>query len=240
MGFANTIGFWAFLALIPLIILYLRRPKPKDQVIPSLMFILQNKKTSKRSAFLQRLITNLLLLLHLLALIGLAFAMAEPFVTLPYDKTLENTVIVLDASASMQAVDGGNDRFSKAISKAKGALSGRNSIILATNIPLILLEDEDSSLARDLLSSLEPKATSTNLGDAMLLAKDILGERPGKISVISDFSNVDGPDLLVVKRTLTSDEVVVEFIDVSNDAENAGITGLEVKKTFYQSICEEL
>ncbi|MBL7056165.1 BatA and WFA domain-containing protein [Candidatus Woesearchaeota archaeon] len=228
--YLNSIGKWALLALIPFIILYLRKPKPQDRIIPSLMFILQDKKQSKRSAIFRRFIANFLFFLQLLALIGLVYAVMEPSFKVPYDVSLENTIIVLDASASMQAEDGGKTRFEEAIKEANKVLSGRNSIILAEHIPLVVLEEEDISVAADILGSLKPKATITNLGDAMLLAKDMLGERPGRIVVISDFNSVDGSDLLVVKRTLSSEEIIINFIDVSNDAENAGITSLDLRK----------
>jgi hypothetical protein len=229
MGFSNIVGLFALLSLIPFIILYLRKPKPQDRIIPSLMFILQDKKTSKRYKLLRKFLTNLLFFIQLLVLMGLSVALAQPFMKVPYDVSLENTVIVLDASASMQAREG-SSRFEEGIKEAKKALSGKNSIILAEHIPLIILEDEDSKVAEDILGNLGPKATTTNLGDAMLLAKDILGERAGRIVVISDFSNVDGPDLLVVKRSLSSEEIIISFIDVSNNAENAGIINVEVKK----------
>ena len=48
MGFSNQLGLWALLSLIPFIILYLRKPKPVDRIIPSLMFMLQNRKTSNK------------------------------------------------------------------------------------------------------------------------------------------------------------------------------------------------
>jgi hypothetical protein len=229
MPFANTLGLIALASLIPFIILYLRKPRPQDRVIPSLMFILQNKKTSKQADFLRKFLTNLLFFIQLLALIGLSIAVAEPYITIPYDVSLENTVIIIDVSASMQALEG-SSRFDNAIKEAKKALSGRNSIIIAENIPLIVLEDEESETASDILGNLKPKATTTNLGDSMLLAKDILQDRPGRIVVISDFSNVNVDDLLVVKRTLSSEEVVVNFVDVSNNAENAGIIGMDVGK----------
>ena len=230
MAFLNQIGLWALLSLIPFIILYLRRPKPTDRVIPSLMFIIQDKKTSKRYDFLQKFLTNLLFFIQLLTLIGLAIAIAEPSIKANYDVSLENTIIVLDVSGSMQADEGGKTRFEKAVKEAKKVLSGKNSIILAEHIPLVILEDENEKVAADILGNINAKATTTNLGDAMLMAKDILGERPGRIVIISDFNNVDGPDLLVVKRTLSSDEIVVNFIDVSNNAENAGIIRMEVNK----------
>jgi hypothetical protein len=227
--FENTIGLWALLSLVPFIILYLRRPRPQDRVVPSLMFLIKDRKKSQKYSFLRRLMNNFLFFLQLLALLLLSVSVAAPYIRLPYDATLENTVIVLDASASMQAKDG-ISRFDKALKEAKKALSGKNSIILAENMPLIVLEDESTPLAMDLLSKLKPKATTTNLGDAMLLAKDILGERPGRVVVISDFSNVDGPDLLVVKKTLAAENIVVDFIDVSNKVENIGITKIDATK----------
>ena len=230
MAFENTAGFLALLSLIPFIILYLRRPKPQDRIIPSLMFILQNKKTSRQSDLLRKFLTNLLFFIQLLALIALSIAAAEPVAKVPYDVSLENTVVVLDASASMQAEEGGKTRFDMALGEAKSKLSGKNSIILAENIALIILEDEDEKTAASILDTITPKATTTNLGDAMLLAKDILQDRPGRIAVISDFNNVDGPDLLAVKKAIGSDEIIVDFADVSNDAENAGIVNMDVNK----------
>jgi len=227
--FENQIGLWALLSLVPFIIIYLRRPRPQDKVIPSLMFLIKDKKTSQKYSFFRKLIHNLLFLLQLLALLLLSVSVAAPFVRVPYDVTLENTVLIIDSSGSMQAEEKGM-RFEKAIKEAKKVLSGKNSIILAENIPLIALEDESTDVALDILSKLKPKATTTNLGDAMLLAKDILGERPGRVVVISDFSNIDGPDLLVVKKTLTTEDIIVDFVDVSNKVNNIGITKLDVTK----------
>jgi hypothetical protein len=230
MGFANNIGLWALLSLIPFIILYLRKPRPQDRIIPSLMFILQNKKTSQKNDFFQKFLTNILFFLQLLALIGLSLAVAEPFAKIPYDVSLENTVLILDASASMQTMDGSQSRFENAINKAKGVLSGKNSIILAENIPLLIIEEEDQKTALSIIETLIPKATTTNLGDALLLGKDILGDKTGRIVVISDFNSIDGPDLLAVKKAVTSEDILVSLIDVSGEAKNVGIIEMEVKK----------
>src|SRR3990167_10375061 len=122
MPFVNKLGLLALLSLIPFIILYLRRPKPQDRVIPSLMFILQNRKTSTKNSFLRTFLMNLLFFIQLLALIGLSISVAQPYIKIPYDITLENTIIILDASASMQAEDGGKMRFEQAVREAKSVL----------------------------------------------------------------------------------------------------------------------
>ena len=230
LPFHRPLGLWALAAVAVFIILYLRRPKPQDKIIPSLMFIIQENKRSKQYSFFQKLMTNLLFLLQLLSILGLALVAAAPSVKLKYDTTLENTVIILDVSASMQAKEKEVSRFGNALEQAKKAVSGKNSIILADNTPLIALESENSEIALDVLSRIKPKATATNLGDALLLAKDILGDKPGRIIVFSDFLPTEGPDIGVVKTTILSEDKLVDFVDVSNSAKNVGIIKLEVTK----------
>ncbi len=228
--FQRPLGLLALITVAVFIILYLRRPKPQEKIIPSLMFILQDKKRSKQYSFFQKLMTNLLFLLQLLSILGLSLIAAAPFVKLKYDTTLENTVIILDVSASMQAKEKSLSRFDNALEQAKKVVSGRNSIIMAENAPLIVLENENSDIALDVLSKIKPRATTTNLGDALLLAKDILGDKPGRIIAFSDFIATEGPDIEVVRSALASEDKIVDFVDVSNKAKNVGIIKLEVTK----------
>src|SRR3989344_219900 len=212
LPFQRPFGLWALAAVAVFLILYLRRPKPQDKIIPSLMFIMQDNKKSKQFSFFQKLMTNLLFLLQLLIILGLALVAAAPYVKLKYDTTLENTVVILDSSASMQAKEKTASRFDRALEGAKGALSGKNTIILAENIPLIVLENENTDVALDVLSKVRPKATTTNIGDSLLLAKDILGEKPGRIVVFSDFISTEGPDVSVVKAKLSSEAKLVDVV----------------------------
>ncbi len=230
MYLGSTVGLLAFLSLIPFIILYLRKPKPKDEVIPSLMFLMQENQRSKSYSFLQRFTANMLFFLQLAILCILSIAIAVPFVSIPYDVTKENTIIILDASASMQTIENGETRFEKALDEAKKYFSGRNTIILAENNPIIVLEEEGNELAIDVLGKLQPRATSTNLGDALLLAKDILGEKPGRVVIISDFIMTEGPDVQVIKTLLTAQDKVVDFVDVSSITPNTGIIKLDIGK----------
>src|SRR3989344_8293840 len=220
LPFARPLGLLALIGLAIFVILYLRRPKPQDKIIPSLMFIMQENKRSKQYSFFQKLMTNILFLLQLLSILGLALVAAAPFVKLKYDVTLENTVIILDVSASMQSKENGVSRFDGALEQAKKVVSGRNSIIMAENLPLIVLENENTEIALDVLSKIKPRATTTNLGDALLLAKDILADKPGRIIVLSDFLSTEGPDISVVRTELSSEDKIVDFVDASNNAKN--------------------
>ncbi|HLG29637.1 MAG TPA: BatA domain-containing protein, partial [Candidatus Brocadiales bacterium] len=68
LPFHRPIGLLALIAVAVFVILYLRRPKPQDKIIPSLMFIMQDNKRSRQYSFLQKLMTNLLFLLQLLSI----------------------------------------------------------------------------------------------------------------------------------------------------------------------------
>jgi len=230
MGFNNLAGLYALFAVIPFILIYLIRPKSFERVIPSLMFIMQERNKFRKASFLQKLLRNLLFIIQLLIILFLAISVASPYLEIPHTVMVRNNIIVLDVSASMGTKDGISTRFARAISKAKDNLGMRDTIILAESTPIIILEEGSSGEALGLLDKLTPKATTTNLGDAILLASDLLGEKKGVVTVISDFIATEGSDLLMAKRELTSKGNSVNFIDVRNEAENIGITDLIVDK----------
>src|SRR3989338_4129126 len=135
-GFTNPIGWIAFASLIPLIILYLIRPKPKEMEIPSLMFFIKASSTSKERSFFRRFVKDWLFLLQLLILILLSLSIVSPFLTVKKDVASSNVVLVIDASASSQVKDSGT-RFKRAIENADEYLGKKTSIIIAKGNSLI-------------------------------------------------------------------------------------------------------
>ncbi len=230
--FGSVTGFIAFLSVLALIIIYLIRPRPKDMTMPSLMFIIRDSGKPVKSSFLEKLLRNLVFLLQLIALSGLAFALTQPIFNISYDAASSNTVIVLDASASMSADD--NARFKEAVSTAKGSMKGDVSIVLAQEFPVLLLDNGRRGKAGSILSGLKPKDTKTNLGDAMLLAKDLLEGEEGRVLVLSDFIYTTGPDPDVVRKILEADGAVVDFVNVGSKGDNIGITDLLINKYYTE------
>ena len=230
MELGNPIGIWALLALVPFILIYLIKPRPKDLTIPSLMFILKQTSKLKQNSFLRKLLRNVLFFIQLALLLALTISIAAPFITIPFAVESENTVIILDSSASMQTKSGTSTRFEKAKSIARDELSGRVSVIAAGNQPITLLNNGNFVEAQAALIKARPKATTTNLGDALLLAEDILKEKKGRILLLSDFIQTDGSDPLVAKRALTAKGNRVDFIDLSGKANNIGIIDLQLTK----------
>ncbi len=226
MSIGNPEGLWALLALVPLIILYLIRPKPKVMPIPSLMFFLKSSGARKLTSFLKQITHDWLFLIQLLLLLGLALTFSEPFTTYDHDVTSSNTVIVLDVSASMQTREGSSTRFDLAVAQAKKVLGAKNSIILAKDAPFIAMQDVSGEEASKFLNSLQPRATPTKLGEAIIVAGETLGE--GRVVVISDFINTGGQDPDVAKAVLETKGLVVDFINVAGaEKSNVGIIQLD-------------
>ena len=230
MQLANTIGLYAFLSLIPLIIIYLRKPKPVEKIIPSLMFLIKNQKDATKHSFFQKLLRNLVFLLQLLALSIMAFSIASPYIITSEAVASQNTVIIIDASASSQAINNGRTRFENSIDIAKDYLQGKVSIIVASGSPETILEHGTKNQALSLLQTLEPRDTKTNIEGALYEAESILNNKNGRIIVISDFIVEDVNELLKAKRILSSKDINVEFISTWNKAKNIGIIELGVNK----------
>ncbi len=230
--FGNQIGWYGFASLLILALLYLMRPKPIEKSIPSLMFFMREKGFSKRIAFFRRLFSNLLFLIQLLALAALAFALTQPYTTLFGTGAIENTVIVLDTSASMQA----GNRLQDAVASAKSSLHGDVTIILAQNVPLLVLDQGSREEASRLLSSIGASDTTSNIGDAILQAGESLKEKTGKVYVYSDFAGTEGPDPLVAKRILASRNIPTEFVNMGGRKDNAGIIDMALGKSTTKAI----
>ncbi len=221
-------GFvWWFALLIPLIILYLVRPKPMDQTIPSLMFLLQEKGSAIRNSLLRYLYKDFVFLLQFLIIALLVAAACEPYITISKGTLVGNTVLVLDASASMQTAD---DRWDEAIAAALQRLSRQNTIILVQNRPVIIAEDMSKGDAERLLKTLSPKDTETNLYAGVLAAREYAPNADSRVVIISDFidTNTD-QDYAAAIRAVQASGAAVELVQVgSAEVSNVGIISLAV------------
>src|SRR5438552_10304688 len=113
---------------IPIIIFYMLRLRREELPVSSSLLWRRALQDRTANAPWQRLRRNLLLLLQLLLLLLLALSLARPFL---YTQAVAsgNLVVVLDGSASMQAVDeeGGVSRFERARQEADALVDGLQS-----------------------------------------------------------------------------------------------------------------
>ena len=226
MPFRNPLALSALALIIPLILFYLFSRKPKKKVFSSLMFFMKDKAIKKRSAFFKKLMANLLFILQLLAILLLALATATPLLNISQERSEEHITIILDSSASMQAKYKTSTRFGAAVKEAKGLVKEKDkvSIILAENIPLILLEKGSAEKANSILTNIQPSDTLSNIEDAMLQASSLM--QGGTVYLLSDFASISEP--IIAKRQLNAKNIRVVFKAFNEPVNNVGIIDLEV------------
>lgn len=219
LQFANQIGLYALLSIIPLIIIYLLRPRPLKIRIPSLMFLMDIEKKKRLNIF-RKFFKDPLFLIQLFVLILASLAIAEPFIIANEELGGGHTVLILDASASMQA-DG---RFERGVEEANKFLSSKNTVILAENVPLMAVKEVPAGSASDTMKKLKAKATTADISGAMLLGRRMLPEG-GRMVVVSDFAGWTGEDPAISKRLAEANGINVEFVTVTGKTDNVGIVG---------------
>lgn len=220
MPFENPFALAALLSVIPLIILYMLRPKPAVLSIPSLMFVLKLERERKRVyASLTKIVQDPLFLIQLLMLILLSIAAAGYYYSSEVPLSGEHTVLILDTSASMQV----DSRFEDAVRIADDYVSKKNSIILASDMPLLALEGGSASAAHDIFKKVRPSAGSADLSAAITTGMRSLSREGGRIIVISDFAYSKGDDPVASKNLAESYGIEVNFVKVGKPADNIGI-----------------
>ncbi len=227
-------GLWALTALIPLILVYLIRPKPKKQKIPALMFLMKESARSDKKSFLRRFVRDPLFLLQILILIAFAIAIAKPYITTTEDVFVEKTAIVVDASASSQTEVEGKTRFERTIDIAKENTGSNNAIIAISSVPELIADNVDPQKAKDELNHLKPRDTPTSIFDTIIFAGNYVKEKD-KIIVISDFIETGTQkDYNAAKNILESKGIIVDLVNTRDyeetRARNVGIVDLDVKE----------
>ena len=194
------------------------------------MFFMKATGRNKLLSFFRVFVHDFLFLVHFLLILLLALAPSQPSSTINHDITAANTVIVLDASASMQTLEDGTTRFAKAVDAANGALGTTNTVIVAKNRPTLGPQDASARDATGFLNFVKPSDTESAIGDAMILAGELLRGKEGRVVVISDFIATIGTQPDIAKAVLTSKGLVVNYINVAtDDKNNVGFVDLVVE-----------
>lgn len=165
MNFLLPAGFALLALAIPILLLYMLKLRRKQAQVSSTLLWEQLLRDQQANAPWQKLKRNLLLILQLLILAALVMAFARPAIQTPVIAS-GSVIVLLDASASMSAVDVEPSRFEAArrivaslVNESTSA--SRLTLILVGETPEILIAAEsDKNL---ILSALE-KAEVTQGG----------------------------------------------------------------------------
>jgi hypothetical protein len=211
--------------LVPLILLYLIKPKPVNVAVPSLMFILKDMGKSNVHRFFRTLFRDILFIIQALAILLLALSLAKPYIDVDQESLVRQSIIIVDVSAST----GATDRFDDIQAEAIAALTRENIIIVARANPYTLEENGNPRLpagkAESMIEDLVPSDMKGDLPTALDLAAQHVAP-DSKITIVSDFvlSDLESVELIEARiKVLRSKGALVEIIPIEAKGSNIGI-----------------
>ncbi len=194
--------------------------------------ILRDKEATSLFSRLKRLL-SLLVQLALLAL--LAIALGDPRAEALVTKGGKNLVVLVDASASMQATDVGTSRLGAAkeeVKKVIRGLGGADRMLVAQMdaaiTPLGPMSGDTSELERA-LDSIKATDARADFPRALRFATDSLrGLSNPEIIVVSDGRLGDAVDS--AGKVHVADDVTLTYVPIGTAARNVGITAFSVRR----------
>ncbi len=183
----------ALLAIsIPILLLWMLKMRRRDVTVASTMLWSELLRDREANAPWQKLRRNLLLLLQLATLVGLVLALARPFTPVPAVAS-GAVVVLLDASASMNATDVGPSRFAVAQQAAVKMIEGLGrgglmTVIAVGSQPRVLAASTaDRAVLREAVAAARPEEGRADWASALALASGATsGAAEGTIVIISD------------------------------------------------------
>lgn len=215
-----------FALIIPVILLfYFMRPKRQERVVGSILLWQQALQDLQASRPWQRLRFTPLLLLQLLAAVVIVLVLTRPatFFNSPIGG---DTVIILQASASMQATDVAPSRFEAARSRIADLIDGigpgdQISLIAMARTPQVMIAgSSDKDQLNAALARVKVTNQDADLQQALSLASSLAaGHAAARILIVGD------------GHVLTPDQVItvpfpVSYLEIGTDAPNAALLAL--------------
>jgi Ca-activated chloride channel homolog len=195
MQFLTPLGFALASLAIPIILLYMLKLRRKQVQVSSTFLWQQLLRDQQANAPWQKLKRNLLLILQLLILAALVIALARPALSVPVVAT-GSVIVLLDASASMNATDVNVSRFEQARNSVNDLIDGLSSassmtLILVGGTPQTLISSEsDKTLLKNALNNALVTQESADWHAAFALAAGAARGPQGKgkstIVIVSD------------------------------------------------------
>jgi Ca-activated chloride channel family protein len=221
----------AFSAIIPIILLlYFMRPKRQERIVGSTLLWQQALQDLQASRPWQRLRITPLLLLQLLAAIIIVLVLTRPalFINSPISG---NTVVILQASASMQATDVSPTRFAKAKATISDYIDelGPNdhlSLISMARTPQVLVAgSQDKGQLTHALQRAQVTNQDADLEQALSLAGSLIaGHDNSQVVVIGDGHVLNSSQAL-------DTPFPVRYMSIGTDAPNVALMTLSSRAT---------
>jgi len=197
--FLTPLGLAALVAAVPIVALYLIRPDPQRFQLPTFRFLTERERQRSTTPLFERLSRSLLLVVQLVALALLATTLATPYVPVSEEEAIEETVLVVDNSASMAATDGDRTRFDRAVAAAQSEVTGTTSVVTTTGRGEVRLRRGPPAATENTLDGLSVTNAPGDLENAVAQARALAGEDV-RIVVLSDFAGEAWTDAVATTR----------------------------------------
>ena len=196
-------ALYAFAALVavPVLAHLFAKTRPREQPFPSLQWL---RQVERRTTNLRKPKDYALLMLRTLAVAAIIAAFLQPLLfqgaRLGSSQERKTLVLVVDRSASMNALDQGQSRFARALAQATEVLRGSGSRSLAN---VVWMDAQPAAVFPDpavnvdaLRESLRQASSTLEHGDvasALRVAMDQIGRGEGakELYLISDFQSTN-------------------------------------------------
>ena len=231
MNFLAPYAF-AFAATIPVVIVfYLLKRKRVIKLISSTLLWQKFLAETQANAPFQRLRHNWLLLLQILMLLLAVFALARPYFT-GTAKSSRMRVLILDASASMQATDVKPSRFEQARAEALKWVDGLKDedqmvvLVASANTEVKQSATSDKGALRRAIEATRATDSPTRLREAFQLADTLVKNQPDKANPeIHLFSDGAIPNL----GEFENKNLPLIYHRIGVGANNLGIASLDAR-----------
>jgi len=228
MNFLAPAAF-AFAAAIPVVVLfYLLKRKRVVKLVSSTVLWQRFLAETQASAPFQKLRKNWLLILQIVLLGAAVLALSRPYFSAKM-KPAELRVVILDASASMQATDESPSRFEKARAEALkwvDGLAGRDQMVIlqsGANTEVKQSATTEKAALRRALQACSCSDGPTRLVPALRMAESLVRDQRG--AEIHLFSDGAVPEL----SEFENKALPLIYHRVGKGSNNAGITALDVR-----------
>ena len=229
MSFGQPLALCGLLLAIPIVVIHLLRGNLRRRWTSAAFLWRDLGRQTTARRFWRRPPLSLALLLQILALSSLTLASASPSLL---DEPGRQIVLLIDASASMQATDVAPSRFDEARNQLLRLVrslgpSDRVSIIRVGARPSLLVSGSERRLLENALAAVRPGAAPVSLRDALLMANRLFKD-PVPLGSEIVFAT-DGS--LEVPAEVGPLSVPVRFIQIGLTGENRGISSLRAARS---------
>lgn len=232
MSFGAPLAFALGLLALPITVLYILKVKRRRVSVPYLRLWEELLVETRARSLFQRLKRLYSLLLQLLILFSLVMALGQPAFELSSVKK-ESIVLLLDTSASMQALEGEEaeeTRFERMLTEAREVVEGRSyedeMLIAAVSdrVDVLASFTRDTLRLRDALEHVTPTHRTLDARRAHAFAGEVTQGREHPVIL---FLSDGGAG--TVSETLAGDEQA-SLVPIGESKANVGITRFAARK----------